>query len=86
MSAEHGDMTLATPCDACGKPLRREVVTLRFATLSAVPTGTSQAKAAPVERQEYLVCAGCASYVQACIAVLEGRVAAEPVSAREMMS
>lgn len=37
-------------------------------------------------KDEYLVCPGCASYVQACIAVLEGRVGAEPFSAREMAS
>lgn len=79
-------MTLATPCDACGTPLRRDVVTLRFMT-SAMTYGTSgHGKSAPDLKQEYLVCPGCASYVQACVAVLEGRVGAEPFSVREMAS
>lgn len=77
-------MTLAIPCDACGKPLRRDVVTLRFATLAVASGGAAQPGAAPGARREYLVCAGCASYVQACIAVLEGRLSAEPMGAREV--
>lgn len=79
-------MTLAIPCDACGAALRHDVVTVRFTT-SSVSFGTAgHTRMTPNRRQEYLVCAGCASYVQACIAVLEGRVAAEPFSAREMAS
>lgn len=79
-------MTLAIPCDACGQPLRRDVVTLRFATLVLASDGAAPSKATATARQEYLVCTGCASYVEACIAVLEARVGAGPWSAREMAS
>lgn len=54
---------------------------------STITYGTaSQGRVAPDLKQEYLVCPGCASYVQACVAVLEGRVGAEPFSVREMAS
>lgn len=79
-------MTLSTPCDACGTPLRRDVVTLRFMTSTISYGTTSQTRVVPDLKQEYLVCPGCASYVQACVAVLEGRVGAEPYSVREMAS
>ena len=79
-------MTLATPCDACGSPLRRDVVMLRFSTSSTHHGTNGHMRLATDSKDEYLVCPGCASYVQACIAVLEGRVGAEPFSAREMAS
>lgn len=78
-------MTLSIPCDACGTALRRDVVTVKFTT-NSVSFGTGgQTKLTPSSRQEYLVCHRCASYLQACIAVLEGRVSAEPYSVREMV-
>lgn len=79
-------MTLAIPCDACGSPLRRDVVTLRFSTSSTHHSTSGHTRLAPDSKDEYLVCPACASYVQACIAVLEGRVSAEPFSPREMAS
>ena len=79
-------MTLATPCDACGSPLHRDVVALRFTTLSVVPGGGAQAKAPPGARRAYLVCVRCAAYVEACIEVLEGGADAGPATAREAAS
>lgn len=70
---DDGGMTLATPCDACGRPLHRDVVALRFATLSvaAVAGGGIHPKVTLGAQQTYLVCVSCASYVQACVAALE---------------
>lgn len=74
ITVEDSGMTLATSCDACGRSIHRDVVALRFATLSVVPApgGGAQSKALPGAQQAYLVCMSCASYVQACIARLEG--------------
>ncbi len=78
-------MTLSMPCDACSTPLRRDVVTVKFTT-SSVSFGTGgHTRLTPNSRQEYVVCQRCASYLQACIAMLEGRVSAEPHSVREMV-
>ena len=83
--AEYDGMALAFPCDACGTPLRRDVVTLRFATLSLADP-TAPAKLIPNTRQEYMVCDDCASYVRACVALLEARVGVRPVDARRAAS
>ncbi len=79
-------MTLAIPCDACGSPLRRDVVTLRFSTSSTHYSTSGLTRLASDSKDEYLVCPACAPYVQACIAVLEGRVSAERFTPREMAS
>ncbi len=78
-------MTLAIPCDACGTALRHDVVTVRFATSRVSFATAGHTRTTPNRREEYLVCTGCASYLQACIAVLEARVAAEPLGVREMV-
>lgn len=67
-------MTLAIPCEACGIPLHHDVVTLRFATFSLVPGGEARSNMTPKARQEYLVCTGCASYVQSCVEFIEARM------------
>jgi len=66
-------MTLATPCDACGRPLHRDVVTVRFATVSTASIVSAAGRPVAAARQAYLVCEGCAAYVQACITALEQR-------------
>ena len=76
--AEYDGMALAFPCDACGTPLRRDVVTLRFATLSLAGPA-APAKVTPSVRQEYVICDDCASYVRACVVLLEARVGVRPV-------
>lgn len=49
------------------------MVALRFVTLSTGSGlgGNTQPKAVPGMEQAYLVCASCASYVQACVTLLE---------------
>lgn len=75
-------MTLATPCDACGRPLHRDVVTVRFAAVSTASITSAAGRTVTAARQAYLVCQGCAAYVQACITVLEQRGAAEDVEVK----
>jgi len=64
------------------------VVALRFATLSVVstPGGGAQSKALPGAQQAYLVCISCASYVQACIARLEGGATSSRSESSEAVS
>jgi hypothetical protein len=76
-------MTLAVPCDACGTPLRRDVVTVKFTTSNVSFGMGSHTRLTPSSRQEYLVCQRCASYVQACIALLEERAAADSLRTQE---
>lgn len=66
-------MTLSIPCDACGTPLHHDVVTLRFATFALLAGGEARPNTTPKMREEYLVCAGCASYVQACVDFIDAR-------------
>lgn len=77
-------MTLAIPCDACGTALRNDVVTVRFSTSRVAIAIAGHTRTTPNRREEYLVCTGCAAYLQACIAMLEARVGAEQVNVEEM--